>query len=124
MRERRLGARVEAADLFSQLLARLGRREGELQVALHHVLGFAVEQCLAAVEQQHRVAQAHHGGRVVRREQHGGAASPQRVEAREALALERLVAHRQHLVDHQHVGLDGERHRDRDAQQHAAASRP
>ena len=53
-------------------------------------------------------------------DEHDGLAAPAELaDLVQALAGEGLVAHRQHLVDQQHVGVDVDGHREAEARVHA-----
>ena len=104
--------------------APLGRPHGpgaqhQVEVAVGDVAGRAVANQLAALQQQRPRAMAHHllGG--VGHQQHGAALGHQRLETAEALGLKLHVAHRQRLVDDQHLRLDAGCHRKRQAHIHA-----
>ena len=92
--------------------------EVELEIAVGHLVRFAHVHGDPALEQQRPVAEALQRAHVVRDEHDRPAAVAQIVEDVEALLLEGGVADGEHLVDHQDVGVDLDRHRERQAHVH------
>src|SRR5262245_22715266 len=88
-------------------------------VGLDDVLGAAVHLDLAPVDPDAPGAEILHGGQVVRYEEHRAPALAQALHGLDALLLEARVAHRQHLVDDEHVGLQVSGHGESQPQAHA-----
>ena len=80
--------------------------------------GLAEVDQRAPLEQQRAVAEALQRAHVVGDEHDRLARVAHRVEDVEALLLERGVADREHLVDQQDVGIDLDRHREREPDMH------
>ena len=114
-------ARVARASGRDRLDGERVTREQVLAERAHGFAGRAVEHDLAVIEHDRAIADlAHEVGRVG--DEHDRAAlALELAHPFEALALERLVADRQHLVDQQQLGLDV--HRDREAEPHVHARR-
>ena len=97
---------------------RLQRRE-QLQVALGDIRCTAFRDEARVLQEDRPVAELAHAVHVVSDEDDGRACTLELPEVFEALALERGVADRQHLVDEQDVGPRVRRDRERDAHVHA-----
>ena len=93
-------------------------------VARDRVAGRPVEGDLALPQQHRTVAQPLDRLCVVRDEDDRAAAPLELGDLAEALALERLVADGEHLVEQQHVGLDVRRDREAEAHVHPGRVRP
>ena len=104
---------------FARLPATGGRAADLLAVVAHDVAARAEFTRDTAVEPQRALAQSLHLEEVVRTENERAAASEEAIEPAIALALEAVVADREHLVGDQHLGLELGRRRERDAQLHA-----
>ncbi len=94
-------------------------RHVDLLVAARDVAGIADGDEVAAVEQHRPVAEALDGVHVVRDEQDRAALRARLAQRVEALALERAVAHGEHLVDQQQVGVHVDHDREGQAHLHA-----
>src|SRR5579875_710722 len=88
-------------------------------VGLHHLARAPVSHLLAVLEPDGVVAHVYHRAQRVRDDDDGLAVVLQVLEALQALALEGLVANRQHLVNEQDVGLHVDRYREAEAHVHA-----
>ena len=95
-----------------------GRGVDEPLVLPHRFPRRTRQQELALVEQHGPVRQLQHHRRRVRHEEHRASGFLELAYAREALALERLVAHRQRLVHDQHVRVHVDGHREGQAHVH------
>ncbi len=111
-----------AASPFGRARAALGcgrlllREQG--RVVAQGVVGLSVEGDLAAVEQHRAVAHSLDGGRGVRDEDGRPAFPLERHDPVHALALERLVADREDLVEQQDVGVEVHGEREPEAHVH------
>ena len=85
----------------------------------HCFTGRGVDHHLAVVEHDGAVADLADEIRCVGDEEDRAALALEPLDALDALALEGFVAHRQHLVDQQDVGVDVDRHREAEANVHA-----
>ena len=92
-------------------------------VALHRLDGRPLERHVAAVQEQRALAELLHLVQRMRDEDDGHAALAQRVEALIALLPEEDVAHRERLVDQQHVGVEARRDGEGQADEHPARVR-
>ena len=91
----------------------------DLGVGLHHTADVAFGPHVAALEQHAARAQPRDRGQVMRDEADRLLARPELIQLGETLALEVLVAHREDLVDEQHVRIDVGRDGEREPHVHA-----
>jgi hypothetical protein len=96
-----------------------GHAEQDVPHLAHDVGRHADRVQLAVVQHRGAVADLDHGVERVGHEHDGPPLALERPDAVEALGLEGLVPHREHLVDQQDVGLDVHRHGEPQPDQHA-----
>ena len=111
--------RAIAVALVSLLLGARLPPEVELHVVVGDLAGFSDHLELAALDEHRAGAEAPDGAHVVRHEQDRLALVLHAVEHVEALLLEGRVAHREHLVDQEDVGVHLDHHREGEPHVHA-----
>ena len=93
------------------------------EVGVDHALGIALVRDLPVAQPEHLVAHLLHQAQAVGHEHDRLAAAAELADLVQALAGEGLVAHGQHLVDEQHVGVHVDGHREAEARVHARGVR-
>ena len=92
--------------------------EVHLVVAPSHGLRLSQLEHAVALEPHRAIAEALDRPHVMRDEQNRSPLAPEPPERVEALLLERGIAHGEHLVDQQHIGVDPDRDRERQSHEH------
>jgi hypothetical protein len=93
------------------------------QVRVDHALGIALVGAQPLPQPEDVVAHLLDQAEAVGDEHDGLAPAAELADLVQALAGERFVAHRQHLVDEQHLGIDVHRHREAEAARTCRTSR-
>ena len=97
----------------------IGHAEQHVTHLAHDLGGHADRMELAVVQHRGSVADLGHGVERVRHEDDRPTLALELAHAVQALGLEGLVAHREHLVDQEHVGLHVHRDREPEPDEHA-----